>query len=99
MGHVRGMRSGHRAHICRKCGEPIRFEPRPGFIVKGQPKYFPVNVDDGKPHYRRCQLNQELKALKSGPRPQTGKPRGLRRRSSGDPPPETVQGELFDAEA
>lgn len=46
---------------CKRCGELIRMEFRGGFIVKGQPKYRPVNADDGRPHWQRCKLKQELK--------------------------------------
>lgn len=82
---------------CRKCGGLIKLAPRPGFIVKGSPKYFPVNSDDGTPHYRRCKLRLEIRALKSGPRPLTAEQqRSLGTRSSGDPSAQTAQGELFD---
>ena len=56
-----------RALRCKTCGELINLVPRPGFIIKGQPKYFAVNEDDGKPHRERCRLTMELRALRSSP--------------------------------
>jgi hypothetical protein len=55
---------------CRKCGERIGFEPRPGFVVKGEPRYFPVNANDRKPHFTRCRINQDLAAARAAAKPQ-----------------------------
>lgn len=81
MGLVKGVRAGPKIHICRRCGEPILFQHRAGFIVKGQPRYYPVNADDGRPHSSRCKLKMELKELRSRPR--------------GRPKRTTPQGELL----
>lgn len=59
---------------CRTCQEPIILIPRPGFIIRGQPKSFAVNADDRQPHGRRCKLTMELRELrrsKSPDRPNT----------------------------
>lgn len=49
---------------CKKCGEPIAFVHRPGFVIKGQSKYLVVNADDGRSHRPRCDLLQALRAAK-----------------------------------
>jgi hypothetical protein len=78
---------------CRTCGDPIDLVGRPGFIVRGQPKYFAVNPDDRQPHARRCKLTMDLRAAR---RPRTALPKNtgsLGTRSSGATT--TNQGELF----
>lgn len=69
MGFVSGVQTNLRTFRCRKCGEPIRLELRSGFVVKGSPKRFAVNADDGQPHWKRCRLKVELKAAKE-PKPE-----------------------------
>ena len=69
---------------CAKCGGQIGFEPRPGFVPHGQPRFYPVNWEDRTPHYKRCQLTQELAA--------TRKPRKRPDRSA---TAATPQGEMF----
>jgi hypothetical protein len=78
-----------RALRCKTCVELIELVPRPGFIVRGQPKYFAINEDDKRPHRERCRLTTDLRALRA----QRPKPKAsLRRRSSGAHSP---QKELF----
>ena len=78
---------------CRTCGDPILLIPRPGFIIRGQPKSFAINPDDKQPHGRRCRLTMDLRAAR---RPRTSLPKNtgsLGTRSSGASTIE--QGELF----
>lgn len=77
-------------YFCRKCGERIDFMPRPGFVPTGQPRYFPINFDDRKPHYARCKLTLELREAKSPSKPK--KPRGAEPAAIVTP-----QREMFDA--
>jgi hypothetical protein len=100
MGMVRGLRSNPR---CKKCGEPIQFMPRSGFIRAGEPKYFPVNADDRKPHWKRCRIRQDLSEAR---RPKSRGPKGLPSDKQGSLTPaggeklrteRPVQGDLLDA--
>jgi hypothetical protein len=50
---------------CRTCGDEIILELRPGFIVKGQPRYFAINPDDRLPHSRRCKITMDLRAARA----------------------------------
>ena len=58
---------------CKRCGEPITFLLRGGFVRRGEPRHYPVNLDDKLPHWRRCKINQDLQAAKN-PKPQRPTP-------------------------
>lgn len=54
---------------CRTCREPILLIGRPGFIKRGEPKYFAVNPDDRQPHGKRCRLTMELREARRSKSP------------------------------
>jgi hypothetical protein len=83
-----------RALRCKTCGEPILLVPRPGFIIRGQPKSFAVNPDDRLPHARRCKLTVELRTLRS-PRPHLRKLQNTGSLAKPEAPGPTSQKELF----
>lgn len=68
---------------CRTCGESILLIGRPGSIIKGEPKYFAVNLDDRKNHQRRCRLTMDLRAARRARVDLPKNTGSLRRRSSG----------------
>lgn len=66
--------------------------PKPGFTPAGQPKVYPVNIDDRKPHWMRCKLTCALRAEKSK---QLARP-VQQKRPHPQPEPEGVQLDAFD---
>lgn len=100
MGYASGIVTHPSVFPCRKCGLKIRLERRPGFIKRGDPKYFPVNADDGRPHWRRCKLNQEIRDMKRqmSARRMAEKKAKLAAKAAGPvKPTEPTQREMFDA--
>lgn len=89
------MSAPRKRHICKRCGAEILFMPRGGFVIKGQSRYYPANLD-GSPHGPTCKLNQALRAEK---RKASAKAAAARRVKPAAPaaPTQPTQGEMFNA--